>query len=75
MAEREGQYSKGKEDSGLSRGRPLGDSPLQISPVKLNGTNYLIWPRSCSLVIAARRLTGYITSSTKPLTEDSALSA
>ncbi|XP_028084053.1 uncharacterized protein LOC114285227 [Camellia sinensis] len=38
------------------------DSPsLQISPVKLDGSNYLIWSRSYSLAIAAHRLTGYIT--------------
>ena len=76
MAESEGQDSKGKEESGLSRRMTLGDSPsLQISPIKLNSLNYLIWSRSCSLAIAARRLTGYITGSTEPPTEDSALSA
>ena len=52
MADSLGQDSKGKEESGLSRGLTLGDSPsLQISPVKLNGFNYLIWSRSCSLAL------------------------
>ncbi|KAK6918108.1 Retrotransposon Copia-like, N-terminal [Dillenia turbinata] len=40
----------------------LGDNPsLQISPVKLDGTNYLSWSRSCLLFIQARGLKGYVT--------------
>ena len=37
------------------------DNPsLQISPLKLDGTNYLAWSRSCLLSIKARGLQGYI---------------
>ncbi|XP_073282737.1 uncharacterized protein, partial [Primulina huaijiensis] len=37
------------------------DNPsLQISPVKLDGTNYLAWSRSCLLFIQARGMQGYI---------------
>ncbi|CAL5418427.1 unnamed protein product [Camellia sinensis] len=52
------------DEGGLRRVMTLTDNPsLQISPVKLDGSNYLIWSRSCGLAIAARRLTGYITGS------------
>ena len=38
------------------------DNPsLQISPVKLDGNNYLAWSRSCLLFIKARGMQGYIT--------------
>ncbi|XP_057996496.1 uncharacterized protein LOC131175840 [Hevea brasiliensis] len=44
----------------------VGDNPsLQISPVKLDGTNYLAWSRSCLLFIQARGLQGYITKDRK----------
>lgn len=33
---------------------------LQISPLKQDRTNYLIWCRSCLLFIQARGLQGYI---------------
>ena len=37
------------------------DNPsLQISSVKLGGTNYLAWSRLCLLSIQARGLQGYI---------------
>ncbi|KAK6930599.1 Retrotransposon Copia-like, N-terminal [Dillenia turbinata] len=51
----------------------LGDNPsLQISPVKLDGTNYLSWSRSCLLFIQARGLKGYVTGEKpKPTITDS----
>ncbi|KAK6927413.1 Retrotransposon Copia-like, N-terminal [Dillenia turbinata] len=40
----------------------LGDDPsLQISPIKLDGTNYLSWSRLCLLFIQTRGLKGYVT--------------
>lgn len=63
MAEGENKDPSVNADYGQHRIVTLNDSPsLQISPVKLDGTNYLIWSRSCSLAIVARQLTGYITS-------------
>ncbi|GMP24281.1 hypothetical protein CsSME_00001600 [Camellia sinensis var. sinensis] len=63
MAEGENKDPSINEDYGQHHVVTLNDSPsLQISPMKLDGTNYLIWPCSCSLAIAARRFTGYITS-------------
>ncbi len=38
---------------------------LQISPVKLDRTNYLAWSRSWLLFIQARGLQGYITEDRK----------
>ncbi|KAK6934023.1 Retrotransposon Copia-like, N-terminal [Dillenia turbinata] len=51
----------------------LGDNPsLQISPVKLDSTNYLSWSRSCLLFIQARGLKGYVTGEKpKPAITDS----
>ena len=48
------------------------DNPsLQISPIKLDGTNYLAWSRSCLLFIKARGMQGYITgASKKPAAND-----
>ncbi|KAK6921131.1 Retrotransposon Copia-like, N-terminal [Dillenia turbinata] len=51
----------------------LGDNPsLQINLVKLDGTNYLSWSRSCLLFIQARGLKGYVTGEKpKPAITDS----
>lgn len=38
---------------------------LQISPVKLNENNYLVWLRSCLLFMKVRGLWGYITGDTR----------
>jgi hypothetical protein len=53
-----------------------GDNPsLNISPVKLDGSNYLAWFRSCLLFIKARGLQGYITGDKKqPKAKDPAMS-
>ncbi|XP_028098794.1 uncharacterized protein LOC114298423 [Camellia sinensis] len=70
MAGFEHQTCKGLEEKGLSHGVTIGDSPLQISHVKLDSTNYLIWFRSCSLAIAACHLTGYIDGTLKQPADD-----
>lgn len=51
---------------------PVNDNPsLQISPIKLDGQNYLAWSRSCLLFIKARGLYDYITGRKKrPAEED-----
>jgi len=44
-----------------SRVRAFGDNPsFHISPVKLDGINYLVWSHSCLLFIKARGLHDYI---------------
>lgn len=52
---------------------PSSDNPsLQFSLIKFDGTNYLVWSRSCLLFIKARGLYGYITgTTTKPDTSSS----
>ena len=48
---------------------------LNISPIKLDGSNYLAWSRSCLLFIQARGLQGYITGKRqKPPVTDPTLS-
>ncbi len=54
----------------------VNDTPsLQISPIKLDRHNYLVWSRSCLLFIKAKGLYDYITYRGKrPPEEDSASS-
>eukprot|EP00252_Welwitschia_mirabilis_P002409 TRINITY_DN1235_c0_g1_i6.p1 TRINITY_DN1235_c0_g1~~TRINITY_DN1235_c0_g1_i6.p1 ORF type:complete len:1428 (+),score=264.56 TRINITY_DN1235_c0_g1_i6:585-4868(+) len=52
---------------------PSSDSAsLLISPVKLDGTNYLAWARSCTLFIKSRGLQGYINGKKRKPDEDAA---
>ncbi|KAA8546859.1 hypothetical protein F0562_003288 [Nyssa sinensis] len=51
---------------GLSRIGALGGNPtLQISPMKLDGNNYLSWSRVCLLSIDAAGLYDYVTGTLK----------
>ncbi|KAL6964481.1 hypothetical protein U1Q18_052452 [Sarracenia purpurea var. burkii] len=60
-----GKLSSGYEDTGLICLEILIDNPsLQISPVKLDGINYLILSRARSLAIADCGFSGYIAGKT-----------
>ena len=57
----EGENSKAAHGNNGVKVGSLAENPsLQISPVKLDGTNYLAWSRSCLLYIQARGLQGYV---------------
>ena len=58
----------------LSRSAPGVYSSFSTNPIKLDGSNYLIWSRSCYLTIVSRGLTGYLTGeSVQPTTGDDAI--
>lgn len=58
----------------LSRSAPGVYPSFPTNPIKLDGSNYLIWSRSCYLTIVSRGLTGYLTGeSVQPTTGDDAI--